>query len=108
MATESTTKIGDIVMLHDLDTRFSNKAVVRPYLVAAIAGSSMTVLPRTASGSSGVWSPAGEPPGLSKDGRFVRVPIAVSAWLVREAQNLGQLPEPHRASALALFGRTSK
>lgn len=101
-------EIGDVVMLHDSDTGFSQKPVVRPYAVVAIAGSSVTVVPRTASGSSGIKSPAGDPKGLSKHGRFVRVPIPVSRWLVDEAQNLGPLSEGLKSDVIAMLERKSK
>lgn len=50
--------IGDVVMLHDRDTRFSKKDAVRPYMVIGQAGSSTLLCPRSALRSGGVFTPA--------------------------------------------------
>jgi len=50
--------VGDVIYLHDvLDTAFSAKLVWRPWMVAAVLGQTVRVIPRSSTSSSGVLVP---------------------------------------------------
>ncbi|MDX6589545.1 MAG: hypothetical protein QOI84_819 [Solirubrobacterales bacterium] len=100
--------VGDVLMLHDLDTGASNKPVVRPCMVVAMTAAIVIVAPRTASGSGEVPTPAGAAKGLNKEGRFGSWRCRVPRRVAETAQNNGQLSEPYRSEVLAAQGPKGK
>ncbi len=97
--------IGDILHLHDHDTKVSNKNKLRWCMVIGITGSMVQVAPRSTTSRGPVFCPAEAMAEFDRDGRFKRwrrpVPLAVA----NAATNIGQLREPERTQVLALFAR---
>lgn len=100
--------VGDVLMLHDLDTGASKKSVIRPCMVVAMTAAIVIVAPRTTSGSGEVPTPAGAAKGLNKDGRFGSWRCRVPRQIAEAAQNNGQLNEPYRSEVLAAQGPKGK
>lgn len=98
-------QIGDIVYLHDHDTKASPKAVMRWCIVIALAGSTARVAPRSASRAGKVFTPRGLLPEFTEDGWFSRWALPVARHVAEGARNAGQLPQPERSAVLALFAR---
>jgi hypothetical protein len=98
-------QIGDIVYLHDYDTKASSKNVLRWCMVVAVAGSTVRVAPRSASRGGKVFTAQSLLAEFSEDGWFSRWALSVPRSVVERARNAGQLPEPERSQILALFGR---
>jgi hypothetical protein len=98
-------QIGDIVYLHDHDTKASPKNVMRWCMVIAIAGSTVRVAPRSASRVGKVFTPQGLLAEFTEDGWFSRWALPVPRFVAEAAHNAGQLPEPERSRILDLFAR---
>jgi hypothetical protein len=97
--------IGDILYLHDHDTKVSQKDRLRWCMVIGASGSMVQVTPRSTTSRGPVFCPAEAMGEFDKDGWFKRwrrpVPVAVA----NAATNIGQLREPERSQVLALFAR---
>lgn len=95
--------IGDVIRVDDRITRFSKKKRnrMRWCMVAAVFGPHVRVVGRTATGRSGVFTPALTLPQFDRDGYFwpgsARIPLSIAAG----CRNIGQLPEPYRSQVLA-------
>jgi hypothetical protein len=98
-------QVGDIVYLHDHQTHASGKHRMRWCMVVAINGSQARVAPRSSTVRGQVFTARGEMPEFDMDGWFSRWSLPVSMAVVNAARNIGQLPEPARSAALALFAR---
>ncbi len=98
-------EVGDVLALHDADTGASNKNVVRPCVVVAIASSVVVVAPRSVSVSGSVPTPATASDGFNKEGSFSRWRCRVGRVAAETAPNHGQLTEPYRGEVLALSRR---
>ena len=98
--------IGDMLYLHDHDTKVSNKNVMRWCMVIAIAGSTVRVTPRSTTVRGKVFTSASLMPEFTADGWFKRYSRSVPLSLATRASNIGQLPEPERSQVLALFSRS--
>ena len=105
------TQIGDMVRLHNADTKISKdprKAQeVRWCMVIGISGSSVRVAPRSTTVKGPVFTSEKLMPEFSRDGWFKRWSVSVPKRIVDNAQNIGQLPEPARTDVLNLFTRRS-
>lgn len=97
--------IGDILYLHDHDTKASQKDRLRWCMVVAIAGSMLRVAPRSTTVPGKVFCPAEAMVEFTKDGWFSRWTLRVPASVAASARNIGQLREPERSQVLALFAR---
>lgn len=95
--------IGDVLYIHDRVTHFSRKNVMRWCMVAAVTGPHVRVVGRSASSSSGVFTPAGTLPEFDLDGRFWPASRRVSLPAARKCRNIGLLPEPYRGQVLAQY-----
>ena len=101
-------QIGDIVYLHDSDTKASPKSEWRWCMVIGFAGSMVRVAPRSASVRGPVFTPKELMPEFTKNGWFKRWALSAPRHVVDAARNIGPLPEPERSAVLALFARRSK
>lgn len=103
------TQIGDIVRLHDSDTKASLKVNdVRWCMVISISGSMVRVAPRSTTVKGPVFTSRNLMKEFSKDGWFKRWALPVPRHVVDNAQNIGQLPEPERSAVLGLFARRTR
>jgi len=97
--------IGDILYLHDHETKASDKDIMRWCMVIAITGSMLRVAPRSATNPGPVFCPAEAMKRFTKDGWFSRWAISVPVAVADAAENIGQLREPERTQVLELFAR---
>ena len=86
-----------MIYLHDvLDTAFSAKLVWRPWMVAAVLGQTVRVIPRSSTSSSGVLVPQTALVAFTTNGRFCKTSRGISLTLASSRQNVGPLPEPYK------------
>jgi len=101
-------RIGDMVYLHDHDTKASRKDVMRWCMVVAVIGSQARVAPRSSTVRGKVFTAAGLLPEFTENGWFSKWSLPVPAQLLDDARNIGQLPEPARTQVLGLFARSKR
>lgn len=97
--------VGDVLLLHDADTGASNKNVMRPCVVVAIASSVVVVAPRSASVKGPVETPVGASTAFTKPGSFSGWRCRVGLAAALAADNHRQLTEPYRGEVLVLSRR---
>jgi len=96
--------VGDVIYLHDvLDTAFSAKLVWRPWMVAAVLGQTVRVIPRSSTSSSGVLVPQTALVAFTTNGRFCKTSRGISLTLASSRQNVGPLPEPYKTQVLEQY-----
>jgi hypothetical protein len=98
-------QVGDVLHLHERVTRFSAKNVLRWTVVVTVGSSRVRVVGRTASGSRGVFTPAGLLQEFDLDGYFWPASAVISRDEAERAGRIGTLPEPYRTQVLAQYRR---